>query len=72
MVDEDASCPDVMSRSQPVQGVLGASRLVLRKHLETCVADGVRPGRTDLLLDGLMEALWFDGSITRPSGHVAW
>jgi DNA-binding FrmR family transcriptional regulator len=47
----------------------GASRLVLRRHLETCVADGVRAGRADQLVDELMDALKFDRSITRPNSN---
>jgi DNA-binding FrmR family transcriptional regulator len=72
MVDEEAYCPEVMKHIAAVQGVLdGTTRLVLRKHLETCVADGVRAGRADQLVDELMDALKFDRSITRPNGNVA-
>ena len=39
MVEADAYCPDVMKQLSAVQGLLeGSSRIVLRNHLETCVA----------------------------------
>ncbi len=61
MVDEDAYCVDVMKQLSAVQGSLEqVSRLILRGHLETCVADGMRKGRTVEVVDELMEALRFD------------
>ena len=72
MVAADAYCPDVMKQIAAVQGVLdGTTRLVLRKHLETCVADGVQVGRTDELIDELMDALKFDRSLKRPAIYPA-
>jgi DNA-binding FrmR family transcriptional regulator len=72
MVDAEAYCPDVMKQIAAVQGVLeGTTRLVLRKHLQTCVADGVRAGRTDELIDELMDALKFDRDLTRPAAQPA-
>lgn len=67
MVDADAYCPEVMKQIAAVQGVLdGASRAVLRRHLETCVARGVVAGRTDTVVDELMDALKFDRGALRP------
>ncbi|HEV2766224.1 MAG TPA: metal-sensitive transcriptional regulator [Acidimicrobiales bacterium] len=61
MVEADAYCPDVMKQLSAVQGsVQQANRLVLRNHLETCVADAMRAGRTEQVVDELMEALRFD------------
>ena len=58
MVDEDAYCPEVMKQLSAVQGSLErASRLVLRNHLETCVAAAMQAGRTEQIVDELMEAL---------------
>ena len=68
MVDDGAYCPDVMKQLAAVQGLLeAASRTVLRNHLETCVADAVRAGRTDEVVDELMETLKFDKRVLRPS-----
>jgi CsoR family transcriptional regulator, copper-sensing transcriptional repressor len=65
MVEEDAYCPEVMKQLAAVQGSLQqASRRVLRNHLETCVADAMRAGQVDEIVDELMDALRFD----RPPG----
>lgn len=67
MVEESAYCPDVMKQLSAVQGLLeGASRLVLRRHLETCVAQAMREGRVEEIVDELMETLKFDRQVFRP------
>ncbi len=67
MVEEDAYCPDVMKQLSAVQGSLErASRIVLRNHLETCVAAAMAAGRTDEIVDELMEALRYDRITTGP------
>ena len=67
MVEEDAYCPDVMKQLSAVQGQLeGVSRLVLRNHLETCVAAAMAAGRTEEIVEELMEALRFDRVTTGP------
>jgi DNA-binding FrmR family transcriptional regulator len=68
MVEEDAYCPDVMKQLSAVQGSLArVSRLVLRNHLETCVAEAMRSGREAEIVDELMEALRFEPSVTGPT-----
>src|SRR5712691_5521116 len=68
MVEEDAYCPDVMKQLSAVQGQLErANRLVLRNHLETCVASAMVAGRTGEIVDELMEALRFDRVTTGPA-----
>ena len=58
MVEDDVYCPEVMKQLSAVQGSLErASRLMLRNHLETCVAAAMVAGRTDEIVDELMEAL---------------
>jgi DNA-binding FrmR family transcriptional regulator len=72
MVGEGAYCPEVMKQLAAVQGLLeGASRTMLRNHLETCVADAVRQGRTEEVVDELMETLKFDKQALRPSLSAA-
>ncbi len=67
MVEEDAYCPDVMKQLSAVQGSLErASRIMLRNHLETCVAAAMVAGRTDEIVDELMEALRYDRTATGP------
>ncbi|MBW3667603.1 MAG: metal-sensitive transcriptional regulator [Actinobacteria bacterium] len=61
MVDDDQYCPDVMKQLAAVQGSLeGAGRVILRNHLETCVAAGMMAGRVDDVVDELMNVLRFD------------
>ncbi len=61
MVESDSYCPDVMKQLSAVQGSLErANRIVLRNHLETCVAAAMVAGRTDEIVDELMEAMRFD------------
>ncbi len=61
MVESEAYCPEVMKQLSAVQGaVQGANRLMLRNHLETCVAEAMQAGRTPEIVDELMEALRFD------------
>ena len=67
MVEEGTYCPDVMKQLSAVQGSLErASRVVLRNHLETCVAAAMVAGRTDEIVDELMEALRYDRVTTGP------
>jgi CsoR family transcriptional regulator, copper-sensing transcriptional repressor len=69
MVAADAYCPEIMKQLSAVQGSLErASRLVLRNHLETCVAAAMQAGRIDEIVDELMEALRFDRVSTGPAG----
>jgi DNA-binding FrmR family transcriptional regulator len=71
MVEEDAYCPDIMKQLSAVQGQLeAASRLVLRNHLETCVAAAMQAGRTEEIVDELMGALRFDRIVTGPDRSV--
>jgi len=71
MVEDDTYCPDVMKQLSAVQGSLErASRLVLRNHLETCVAAAMRAGRTEEIVDELMEALRYDRIATGPGPEL--
>jgi DNA-binding FrmR family transcriptional regulator len=67
MVENDAYCPDVMKQLSAVSGLVdGASRIMLRRHLETCVATAMQEGRTAEIVDELMETLKFDRHVFRP------
>jgi DNA-binding FrmR family transcriptional regulator len=71
MVEEGTYCPEIMKQLSAVQGSLeGASRLVLRNHLETCVASAMRDGRTEEIVDELMEALRYDRVAMGPGPEV--
>jgi len=72
MTEEDRYCPELMKQLSAVQGSLErASRIVLRNHLETCVAAAMVVGRTDEIVDELMEALRFDRTVTAPGPELA-
>jgi DNA-binding FrmR family transcriptional regulator len=65
MVEEEAYCPDIMKQLSAVQGSLErVNRVVLRNHLETCVAEAMRSGRTEEIVEELMTALKFDPTVT--------
>jgi DNA-binding FrmR family transcriptional regulator len=69
MVEADAYCPDIMKQLSAVQGALErVNRLVLRNHLETCVASAMQQGRVEEIVDELMTALKFDPSVTGSAG----
>ncbi len=68
LVEQGAYCPDVMKQLAAVQGLLeSASRTMLRNHLETCVVEAVRAGRTEEIVDELMETLKYDRQALRPT-----
>jgi DNA-binding FrmR family transcriptional regulator len=70
MVENGEYCPDIMKQLSAVQGSLErASRIVLRNHLETCVAEAMRAGRTGEIVDELMEALRYDRIATGPGAN---
>jgi CsoR family transcriptional regulator, copper-sensing transcriptional repressor len=67
MVESDAWCPDIMKQLAAVQGMLeGTSREVFRHHLEGHVADAIRAGRGDDIVNELMETLKYDKRVLRP------
>lgn len=72
MVEDDTYCPEIMKQLSAVQGSLErASRIVLRNHLETCVAAAMVAGRTDEIVEELMDALRYDRISTGPGPELA-
>ncbi len=68
MVEDEAYCPDILKQMTAVQGLLeGSGRMVFRNHLETCVAKAMQEGRTEEIVDELMETLKFDKRLLRPT-----
>lgn len=71
MVEDETYCPEVMKQLSAVQGSLErANRIVLRNHLETCVAAAMAAGRTDEIVDELMEALRYDKIAMGPGAEL--
>lgn len=71
MVESEEYCPEVMKQLSAVQGSLErANRLVLRNHLETCVAAAMVAGRTSEIVDELMDALRYDRTAMGPGPEL--
>jgi DNA-binding FrmR family transcriptional regulator len=69
MVAEDVYCVDIMKQVAAVQGALeGVQRVLLRNHLSTCVADAVRRGMGDAVIDELLGALAYEKSLVNGRG----
>jgi DNA-binding FrmR family transcriptional regulator len=54
MIENDVYCVDVLTQVSAAQSALsGFSRVMLDRHIRTCVADGVKNG-DDAVLDELL------------------
>lgn len=68
MVDEEQYCPDIMKQVSALQGSLErVNRVLLQNHLETCVTHAVSEGRTEEIVDELMETMKYTASVTGPN-----
>jgi DNA-binding FrmR family transcriptional regulator len=48
MISEDKYCIDIITQISAVRAALKSTGMViLKKHIETCVADAIRSGRTE-------------------------
>ncbi|MCL4448441.1 MAG: metal-sensitive transcriptional regulator [Actinobacteria bacterium] len=66
MVEQDTYCPEIMKQISAIQGSLEqVNRIVLRNHLETCVATAMREGRDTEIVNELMAALKFEPGILK-------
>lgn len=55
MLDENRYCGDILTQVAAVESALQSfGYQVLQEHLETCVADGVRAGNTEILDEALV------------------
>jgi DNA-binding FrmR family transcriptional regulator len=67
MVEDDRYCPDVMKQVSALQGSLEkVNRIILQNHIETCVLTAVEDGRTEQVVDELMESLRYAPGVTGP------
>lgn len=67
MVDDERYCPDIMKQVSALQGSLErVNRVLLQNHLETCVAHAVADGRTEEIVDELMETMRYTAAVTGP------
>jgi DNA-binding FrmR family transcriptional regulator len=67
MVEEERYCPDIMKQVSAVQGSLEkVNRVLLQNHVETCVLDAVAEGRSEQIVDELLETLKYTPAVTGP------
>ncbi|MEE8362843.1 MAG: metal-sensitive transcriptional regulator [Dehalococcoidia bacterium] len=56
MIEEDRYCVDILKQTYAVRRAIGAlESLLLDGHLHSCVLEGVKGGRTDQVMDELVE-----------------
>jgi DNA-binding FrmR family transcriptional regulator len=66
MVEEEQYCPDIMKQISALQGSLeGVNRILLQNHVETCVLEHVQHGRSEQVVDELLETLRYAPTIPR-------
>ena len=71
MVEDDRYCPEIMKQVSALQGSLEkVNRVLMQNHVETCVMDAVAEGRSEQIVDELMETLRYTPSVTGPKGTV--
>ncbi len=67
MVEDERYCPDVMKQVSALQGSLErVNRVLLQNHLETCVLHAVAEGRSEQIVDELLETLKYTPAVTGP------
>ncbi len=69
MVEADRYCPEIMKQVSALQGSLEkVNRILLQNHVETCVLHAVEEGRSEQIVDELMETLRFTPLVTSGKG----
>ena len=65
MVEGERYCPEVMRQVSALQGSLEkTNRVLLQNHLETCFTNAVNEGRTEEIVEELMEAMRYTRAMT--------
>ncbi len=65
MIEAERYCPELMKQVAALQASLEkVNRILLRNHLETCVAEAIQTGKGREKIDELIEALQFNASLT--------
>jgi DNA-binding FrmR family transcriptional regulator len=71
MVEEERYCPQVMKQVSALQASLErVNRILLQNHLETCVPRAFEEGRTEEIVEELLEALKYTGAVTGPAENA--
>ena len=67
MVEDERYCPDIMKQVSALQGSLErVNRILLQNHVETCVLHAVAEGRSEQVVDELLETLKYTPAVTGP------
>jgi DNA-binding FrmR family transcriptional regulator len=65
MVEDERYCPEVMRQVSALQGSLEkTNRVLLQNHLETCFTTAVNEGRTEEIVEELMETMRYTRAMT--------
>lgn len=57
MVDEDVYCNDILIQASAISAAMNSfSKVLLKKHLETCVVEDLKSGNTEVI-DELLKTL---------------
>jgi DNA-binding FrmR family transcriptional regulator len=68
MVDEERYCPEIMKQVSALQASLEkVNRVLLQNHLETCVIHAIDEGRSEEIVEELMETLKYTAAVTGPA-----
>lgn len=70
MVEAERYCPQVMKQVSALQGSLErVNRILLQNHLETCVPHAMAEGRSQAIVEELLETLRYTGAVTGPASR---
>jgi DNA-binding FrmR family transcriptional regulator len=68
MVEEERYCPQILKQLSALQASLErVNRILLQNHLETCVPRAIAEGRSEQIVEELMESLKYTGAVTGPA-----
>jgi DNA-binding FrmR family transcriptional regulator len=68
MVENERYCPQVMKQVSALEASLErVNRILLQNHLETCVPRAVSEGRSEEIVEELMETLKYTAAVTGPA-----
>jgi DNA-binding FrmR family transcriptional regulator len=72
MVEEERYCPQVLKQVSALQASLErVNRILLQNHLETCVPRAIAEGRSEEIVDELMESLKYTAAVTGPAHSLS-
>jgi len=66
MIDEEKYCVDILNQISAVKSALdGVARKILKRHVESCVADAILKGQADEKIEELMNTIFKYGNNLR-------